>query len=521
MTKKAHFIGLMLCCIAIACSTETPGTEAFSNEERQALEQQLKPIEDNDSLQRLIDGFQRDGNILGQIMGQRYLGILCLNQNQYQQAINHHQQALELAEDADDTVEVVHALNNLGSDHHRIGTLLIAAECHLRAYKLSLENGDECEKSGLVALNGLGNIYLTIGNYQLADSMFRLSLAGMEKLNSVLGQATNLANIGAIKEAQGQTDSAWVYYRRSLEKSEQCHSQTSIALCHTFFGQLYEREGQLDKALEEYQTALEVLHDSHDEWQRQEAEHHIIHVLIKKGELPEAERLLTIDNEGMERTGSLEHRAAIHQLFYELYMKKGNAQQALDHYVKADELRDSLLDFNMVLRIQNAQLQLERERSDDEVRLAEENLQLEHKSKIITLVVFGLLFLLALSAAGWLWYVLHTRSVKQRIIRKASLAREQFFTNVTHEFRTPLAVILGLGNQLEKEEIADTEQVRSAAKMIVRQGNSLLELINQLLDIMYFESVDEYTNYMLTEIWIRPTITYGLVACFVTEMQEQ
>lgn len=36
------------------------------------------------------------------------------------------------------------------------------------------------------------------------------------------------------------------------------------------------------------------------------------------------------------------------------------------------------------------------------------------------------------------------------------------------------------------------------------------------LDI-YLEPIDEYTNYMLTEIWIRPTITYGLVACFVTE----
>ena len=32
------------------------------------------------------------------------------------------------------------------------------------------------------------------------------------------------------------------------------------------------------------------------------------------------------------------------------------------------------------------------------------------------------------------------------------------------------------------------------------------------------EPVNEYTNYMLTEIWIRPTITYGLVACFVTEV---
>ena len=40
------------------------------------------------------------------------------------------------------------------------------------------------------------------------------------------------------------------------------------------------------------------------------------------------------------------------------------------------------------------------------------------------------------------------------------------------------------------------------------------------IDIMYFEVTDESTNYMLTEIWIRPTITYGLVACFVTETQE-
>ncbi len=41
------------------------------------------------------------------------------------------------------------------------------------------------------------------------------------------------------------------------------------------------------------------------------------------------------------------------------------------------------------------------------------------------------------------------------------------------------------------------------------------------IDIMYFEAADEYTNYMLTEIWIRPTITYGLVACFVTETNEE
>ena len=39
------------------------------------------------------------------------------------------------------------------------------------------------------------------------------------------------------------------------------------------------------------------------------------------------------------------------------------------------------------------------------------------------------------------------------------------------------------------------------------------------LDI-YLEPFNEYTDYLLIEIWIRPTITYGLVACFVTETEE-
>ena len=35
---------------------------------------------------------------------------------------------------------------------------------------------------------------------------------------------------------------------------------------------------------------------------------------------------------------------------------------------------------------------------------------------------------------------------------------------------------------------------------------------------IYLEPINEYTNYLLTEIWIRPAITYGLVSCFVTEV---
>ena len=36
---------------------------------------------------------------------------------------------------------------------------------------------------------------------------------------------------------------------------------------------------------------------------------------------------------------------------------------------------------------------------------------------------------------------------------------------------------------------------------------------------IFLEPANEYTAYLLTEIWIRPTITYGPVACFVSETE--
>lgn len=36
---------------------------------------------------------------------------------------------------------------------------------------------------------------------------------------------------------------------------------------------------------------------------------------------------------------------------------------------------------------------------------------------------------------------------------------------------------------------------------------------------IYLEPVNDYTAYLLTEIWIRPTIIYGLVLCFETDAE--
>jgi len=60
-----------------------------------------------------------------------------------------------------------------------------------------------------------------------------------------------------------------------------------------------------------------------------------------------------------------------------------------------------------------------------------------------------------------------------------------FYANITHEFRTPLTVILGMSESLR--ESPDT-QVQKVGKLVSRNGRNLLNLVNQLLDLSKIES---------------------------------
>ena len=62
-------------------------------------------------------------------------------------------------------------------------------------------------------------------------------------------------------------------------------------------------------------------------------------------------------------------------------------------------------------------------------------------------------------------------------------------------------------------------------KTYTKRNLWLIFIVDMIIAILYnidivMETADEYTAYMLVEIWIRPTITYGLVACFVKETKE-
>lgn len=88
-------------------------------------------------------------------------------------------------------------------------------------------------------------------------------------------------------------------------------------------------------------------------------------------------------------------------------------------------------------------------------------------------------------------YEMKRFKLRQRAAHLADLDafRSRFYTNITHEFRTPLTVIMGMSQSLQaniREKRLD--DVDRSLGMIQRNGENLLHLINQMLDLAKVES---------------------------------
>lgn len=113
---------------------------------------------------------------------------------------------------------------------------------------------------------------------------------------------------------------------------------------------------------------------------------------------------------------------------------------------------------------------------------------------------------LLIGFGGFVWYRYRQRIVlkeqalelEQERIRKEQRRKEaeklkeldamktRFFTNISHEFRTPLTLILGQNEQLQAA--IEDKKLQNRLTMVGRNGHRLLDLINQVLDVAKLEA---------------------------------
>lgn len=137
--------------------------------------------------------------------------------------------------------------------------------------------------------------------------------------------------------------------------------------------------------------------------------------------------------------------------------------------------------------MQNMRVRYEHEQHRAEIESVNEQYRTERTLKRLGFAAGMLAIILAAVIVSFMLYALRARKRKQEVQHQLDEMRLSFFTNITHEFRTPLTVILGYSRMMEEGKVPMGDITR-VANMVSRQGARLLSLINQLLDIQKVKS---------------------------------
>ena len=488
--KKHIPIILAAAFLAASCHKDTEHVDVL----RSQVDSAVYSAGDTDSLSALFAAYGREGNSYGEMAAALELGKRLRNESRFYDAIDVHKKGLAAAEKLRDTLQIVQALNNIGTNYRRLGILDEASSWHYRALSLcdqysGTRNPEDRKalKNRVVSLNGIGNVQLTMGNDVEAEKAFRQALSGETSLGSALGQAINYANLGSILESRDMKDSARFYYEKSLEFNTLAKSDLGISLCHAHFGRLAEKEGDYANAIEEYRKAYEIMEGSSDVWHWLESAVSLVRAYINAGDLDRASFYLGKATKEAERISSMEYLAEVNRLDYLIQKQRDNSALALKSYVRSREYADSVTSEKNLNHIQNVRVGYERERKQNEIEMLNRSWEAERRSRNALLTMSLIALLLTVATIAVLIYLITLRNRNQKMLKEMETMKSNFFTNITHEFRTPLTVIHSAAGHIMKETPVDSPLHRDAED-IMRHGKSLLSLINQILDIAKLSS---------------------------------
>ena len=441
---------------------------------------------------------------------------------------------VDLAKEQDDYEHLAKGLNSIGVSYHNIGKLDSALAYYNRATALYKENADS---SRLIrTYRNLIIIDVETGRYSRARARFDTAMlyVGDKDLDS---QYRLNDVVIYLFQKQEKYEESLEFAKANLRLGKEMESVPNIAYAYNYIGDTYNNMERYDSSILYFKKAAELFKNSPDQigystiltslggnlMQLERYEEAIVY-------LQEGEKIkMEVDNRDL--CSNLSAQALTHyhlgdreqaMVYVNKIDKLGrdvlNSQclykafytaSRVCHYLGEDRLAYEYLQKHMAMRdsqrtVENnaliTDLEKKLELKSKEAVIAEKDRDLKEKEiQRVRLLGYGGLILLLITGVylAYYWNMRREKQKKELLLEKNRMEKEalreltelrtQFFTNISHELKTPLTLISGpLGEALEK---VDTHKPLYATLSIAeRNSRKLLDLVNEILQLAKLES---------------------------------
>lgn len=461
-----------------------------------------------------------------------------------QETIEYGDQAVKLSQLIEFDSGSIQAHKVIGVGNVRLGNLEIALEYFKKSLAIANKKGYQKEVGENYFT--IGTVYHKWGEYEKALSYYHDGLAIAEKFKDIELSSSTLNAIAMLHSSIGDDTKALSYYYKFLEIVEVIPDTRGITIALNNIAVIYTTSNRTEEALSYLKRALTLSESIDNLFMVSVSLHNIGTAYLEKGEYDLAEeylsRALVLNRKRNDKEGIAE--ALVYK--GDLYQKKNSYQQALSNYLeglvlfkelkskqkiqyiyqnlsitsvklndykKAYEyqgfaliMKDSLFNDYKNQQIQELAIKYESEQKEIENELLKERERinsLELKQKTILGWILGGITTLITFMLYWVnrQKKLKTKQLEKEVLllneniknkeiiteqakslQKAEQQKNKIFTDIAHEFQTPLSIIQGLSNQIWKTEKL-TSNNTEALGIIIRNSKNLSKITNQILKV--------------------------------------
>ena len=401
--------------------------------------------------------------------------------NQYGKAAECGKKALKSYVSDIDDESYASCLFNLSIIYQRMGNPYEAIQYQEMCYKLDLASGNKEDISS--SLNNLATLYLSAKQPAEALDFANKAIA----LERELGRKDRLAiRLGVASEIYLQLHQPEKALELAQEAYEIDHSEgrtEKAAIRQTMMANAFIELHRYEEARKAMDEALPILEAAKNTNSTVICHNQMGRLLLLQGKKEQATYHF---EQALAKVQSLGNRYRERTAHYGLFeaLSESDPQRALDQLKAYSQLSDS------IYHSETAQLlsQFHSRYHADELKEKNNDLsqQNEMQRRLNIAAVCAILALVVL--LGILFYALRMRTKANAMMKKVEEMRQDFFTKITHEFRTPLTVIMGMSDNIAEGRINDESETRKAGRIIMRNGYHMQKLTNQLLNISRLRS---------------------------------
>lgn len=411
-------------------------------------------------------------------------------------ALHWAQMAHDLAQQMNHPALIAQSLYQLGAATYDKRNHTAAMQYFLEALALFKAEGDERLRMDTELEIGL--IYQDMKEYEKAreylDRFYQYYLQKGEPEAPSIIFALNQYVV--FFEKVGNIDSMLHYSRATLEAAERYQQTKYLANIHNNLASVYLYAGDYDQARYHFSEAerigfgpnvsgryynLYALADMFDLLDQPDSS---IHYAAKALEIARS-------------FGDVEKESHIHRFLSRVFQEEQDFQKAFSHLDTFMILTDSVITQRYEQDL--SELTIKYETQEKEARIVRQELQLQREANRRNMLLLGSLAIFLL-LGGLLLYMRNRQRARNREaalklqyqqaeakrLRELDQLKSNFFANISHEFRTPLTLLLGPLREMEAGSFQGDQEYYF--QNMVGQGERLLNLVNQMLDLSRLES---------------------------------